>query len=609
MTVLTLVRSELARLVATPLARLALVALMLVPVLYGGLYLWANRDPYAGLDRVPAALVVADHGTEARDVARELQDGKAFDWHRVSAATAAAGVESGRYDFSITLPAGFSASLDSLDGAHPAPATIRLVTNDTNGYLSSTIAEQATEKVRAAIAKKVGTEAAGRFLVALSDIRGQLQTAADGAGRLADGATQAESGAQQLADGTGSLASGAAALSSGAGTLADGTSRVAAGASQVAAGTQQLAAKGDQAAALGDQLAGQVPTLRAQLAQQLADQGLTPTQVDTILADLDPLAAKATAANGQLQALSGQVDQLAAGAAQVSTGASQAASGASALRSGASQVASGAAQAHDGATQLSGGLGSLAGGATQLRDGLSDGVGRIPARTAAQRSAQATAIGDPAAVRQHADTTAGGYGAGLAPFFVSLAAWIGIYALFLIVKPISRRGLSAVDRPVRITLAAWLTPALLGMLQMAMVFAVLTLGLGFSIANPAGTFLMMALASATFSAIILALNVWLSSVGQFLGLVLMVVQLVTAGGTFPWQTLPGPLAALHPVLPMSAAVDGLRRLMYGGSTLTALGDAGALALWLAGALLATGIAAVRMTHRRTLRDLRPSLIG
>jgi len=609
MTVLTLIRSELARLVATPLARLALVALMLVPVLYGGLYLWANRDPYAGLDRVPAALVVADHGKEAQDVADELLDGKAFDWHRVSTPTAAAGVESGRYDFSITLPAGFSAALDSLDSAHPTQAPIRLVTNDTNGYLSSTIAEQATEKVRAAIAQKVGTRAASTFLVALSDIRTQLQTASDGAGRLAVGATQAQSGAQQLTDGTGALASGASQLSSGAGSLADGTGRLATGASQVAAGTQQLAAKGDQAAALGEQLAGQVPALRARLAQRLADRGLTPEQVDAVLADLDPLAARATAANTQLQALSGQVDQLATGAAQVSTGAAQAASGASALSSGASQLATGATRAHDGAAQLSGGLGTLADGATRLQDGLGDGVAQIPATTAAERDAQATAIGDPAAVRQHADTSAGGYGAGLAPFFVSLAAWIGIYALFLIVKPISRRGLSAVDKPVRITLAAWLTPALLGMLQMAMVFAVLTLGLGFSIANPAGTFLMMALASATFSAIILALNVWLGSVGQFLGLVLMVVQLVTAGGTFPWQTLPGPLAALHPVLPMSAAVDGLRRLMYGGSTATALADAGTLGLWLAGALLLTGVAALRMTRRRTLRDLRPSLIG
>ncbi|WP_205895766.1 YhgE/Pip family protein, partial [Pseudomonas viridiflava] len=76
---------------------------------------------------------------------------------------------------------------------------------------------------------------------------------------------------------------------------------------------------------------------------------------------------------------------------------------------------------------------------------------------------------------------------------------------------------------------------------------------------------IMVLASATFAAIIMALNVLLGSVGQFLGLVLMLVQLVTAGGTFPWQTLPGPLAALHFALPMTYSVDAIRQTMYGGN--------------------------------------------
>ncbi len=44
----------------------------------------------------------------------------------------------------------------------------------------------------------------------------------------------------------------------------------------------------------------------------------------------------------------------------------------------------------------------------------------------------------------------------------------------------------------------------------------------------------------------------------------MVLQLVTAGGTFPWQTLPAPLEALHGVLPMGFVVDALRQVMYGG---------------------------------------------
>ncbi len=592
MTVPALIRSELARLVATPLARLALVALMLVPVLYGGLYLWANRDPYAGLDRVPAALVVLDRGasvtsgsgTDAtirtvnygdRVATQVLKDGS-FAWKRVSAAAAAAGVKNGSYDFSVTLPASFSADLTSStvtvgsDGAalvRPREAGIRLVTNDTNSYLASTIATQAAATIRSSIASQVGSEAAGRFLLALSDIRGSLSAAADGAAQLASGVGDAQSGAQTLANGTASLASGTA---------------------QVAAGTQRLAAVGDQAVATGNRLTAQIPALRAQLQTQLAAQGLTQEQIDAVLARLDPLAAQAGTAQAQLDGLAAQVDQLNAGAHQVSAGAEHVNGGAEALASG---------------------LGTLRSGAADLQSGLAAGVAQIPATDAAQRDAVATTIGDPVRVDRTAITKASDYGAGLAPFFISLAAWIGIYALFLIVKPLSRRALTAVQRPLRVTLAGWLTPGILGLVQMVAVFLIVTLALGFAVANPIGALAFMVLISLTFAAVILALNVWLGSVGQFLGLVLMVVQLVTAGGTFPWQTLPAPLAALHHVLPMSYAVDGLRQLMYGGSSATALSDAGVLLLWLGVGLAAAGLGATRMTRYRTLRDLRPSLIG
>jgi putative membrane protein len=89
----------------------------------------------------------------------------------------------------------------------------------------------------------------------------------------------------------------------------------------------------------------------------------------------------------------------------------------------------------------------------------------------------------------------------------------------------------------------------------------------------------------------------------------MVLQLVTAGGTFPWQTLPEPLAWLHHFLPMGFAVDGIRQLMYGGDAAAAGHDAILLALVLVGALVVAAIGVTRMTHFRTLRDLQPSLIG
>lgn len=682
-----MIAAELRRLTATPMARLALIALMLVPILYGGLYLWANQDPYAKLVDVPVALVVADAGTttdsgytnSGDDVADQLLDDASFDWHRVSAQTAAAGVNDGTYDFSVTLPADFSAALASSSGDAPYQATVVLTTNDANSYLASTIGEQAAKTIKASIVQKVNDEAASQFLLGLATIRGDLVTATDGGTRLVDGATQlaagassAQSGATSLTsgldqlvtgagtatDGSSGLVSGLGQLSTGADTLASGladgaaqtaglpaqTAQLAAGAQSVSDGNAALATQADALGAAAQQAADSVDTVRADLRARLGETGLDAAAIDEIMATLDPLGDDAAAANDAAQQTVAGIDALAAGSAQVASGAAQlsaatpdlasklaeAASGSATLASGIDSAEMGAgtlntglstlrdglvtadagsASLRDGLSTLSDGLTTLTTGATSLRDGLSDGVTSIPDESAQQQDAQAAGIADPVSIDQSEVTSAGTYGAGLAPFFASLAAWIGIYALFLIVKPVSRRAITALHSPIKITLAGWLTPGLLGALQMAGLFAILSLALGFTIDAPLGVYAMMTLASLTFAAIILALNVWLGSVGQFLGLVLMVVQLVTAGGTFPWQTLPAPLAALHHILPMGFTTDALRQLMYGGNQASTWADAGVLACWLLGALLLAGIGVTRMTHFRTLRDLQPSLIG
>jgi len=626
-----MIAAEFRRLTASPMSIVALIALMCVPVLYGGLYLWANQNPYANLDRVPAAIVVDDTGTTVDgktvnygdQVAEQLVADGSFQWHRVASGSAATGVDDSQYDFSITFPSDFSAALASASGTSPQRAIVTLTTNDTNSYLASTIGTQAAEKIRTSIVKQVNEEAAQRFLLGLADIRSSLVTAEDGAAQLVDGSASAQTGAAQLADGTAQLAGGSQTLaaklgdlSSGAAQVRDGAAQVSAGAAKVAAGNDQLAAKATQAGQAAARLAAEAPAAGQQLIAQLQASHVDPAVIAQVQAGLTGIDQKVQAGNTQIQSAVGQVNQLAAGSDQVATGAAQVSSGATRVADGASQAQTGAAQLADGASaaatgsaQLRNGLTTLHDGTAQLHAGLANGVAQIPDNAPALQKKQASTIADPVNLKNDSITSAGTYGAGLAPFFVALAGWIGIYALFLIIKPVSRRAITALHSPVKITLAGWLTPGLLGTAQMVGLFAIVSVALGFGIHNPLGMFGMMALASVTFAAIILALNVWLGSVGQFLGLVLMVLQLVTAGGTFPWQTLPGPLAGLHHVLPMSYAVDGIRQLMYGGNPATAWADAGVLALWMLIALLVSAIGVTRMTHFRTLRDLRPSLIG
>ncbi|MBS1672502.1 MAG: YhgE/Pip domain-containing protein [Actinobacteria bacterium] len=645
MKILSMIGAELRRLTASPMAVVALIALMAVPVLYGGLYLWANQDPYGKFPDVPVGLVVEDTGATVdgtttnygEKVADNLLEGKAFDWRRMSADEARAALTAGDVDFTVTIPKTFSEALTSAAGENPHQARIDLETNDANNYLASSIGSSAVERIRRSVAEMVGSEAADRLLTGLSDVRGKLGEAADGAAQLHDGATTAVSGSGQLADGTTQLADGAAQLAGGASQLASGTAQIADGsqqladgaatladgARQVSDGNQQIAGYADEAGSAVQQATDALPQARADIATALQNQGLSQGEIDAVLAKLDPLADRLRSGNDTVQGAVGKIDQLAAGAAQVADGsatladksqqladgAATAAAGAATLDAGAGTLSTGAASARDGAKALHDGLGTLAGGIQTLHDGLEAGVQAIPASTPDLREKQAKTIANPVDVSSDKVAAAKDYGQGLAPFFAALAGWIGIYALFLIIKPISRRAVTALHSPIRITLAGWLTPAAFGALQMVGLLAVLSFALGFTFQDGWGALGIMVFASATYAAIILALNVWLGSVGQFMGLVLMVLQLVTAGGTFPWQTLPAPLAALHQVLPMGYVVDAMRQLMYGGQAGRAMTDLAVLGIWLVGALVLTTLGVARMTHKRTLRDLQPSLIG
>ncbi|SDG48762.1 YhgE/Pip domain-containing protein [Microbacterium pygmaeum] len=626
-----MIAAEFRRLTSTRMAVIALIALIAVPVLYGGLYLWANQDPYAKLADIPVALVVDDDGATingtarnvGHEVADELVSDASFQWHVVDDESATAGLDSGDYDFAVEISADFSESIASITTDQPRTAQILLRTNDANNYLAGTIGTQAVERIRATVAEKIVREGGLTLLDALATIRVDLAEAAGGAQQLVDGLATAQSGSAQLASGSAELASGTAQLQTGAAQLADGTAQIADnlvalrdGAGQVADGTAQLAAVADRVGAASADAIGLLPQARADIEARLVAAGLPPEEVAAILAELDPVGAKLTEVDQRVQTAVGDVDRLNAGAGQVAAGSAQladgartAADGAAALSDGAVTAAEGAAQLSDGAAQLDGGIGRLAGGAQTLQSGLASGVAQLPDTDQPTRERQAATLSDPVDVETSAVTKASNYGAGLAPFFAALAGWIGIYALFLIVKPISRRAVTALHSPIRVTVAGWLTPALLGAVQMAALFGILAVALGFGFAHPLATLGIMVLASFTYAAIILALNVWFGSVGQFLGLVLMVLQLVTAGGTFPWQTLPAPLAVLHHALPMGYVVDAMRQLMYGGDLGRVWADITVLLVWLGGALALTALGVTRMTHRRTLRDLQPSLIG
>ncbi|MEV8436795.1 YhgE/Pip domain-containing protein [Actinosynnema sp. NPDC051121] len=630
MTALRMAFNELRRITSGKLPKLAVLALTLVPLLYAALYLYANKDPYAHLNQVPAALVVEDKGATAsdgtrldagREVADELVKGDRFDWHQVDAAQAEAGVRDGTYTFALTLPEDFSQALLSSGDFTPRQGVIVLTTNDANNYLGSTIANQVVAEVRRSVSVRVGAEAADKLLLGFSTIRQKTVEAADGATKLAAGQQDASTGAQQLADGTVPLADGAAQVSSGLTQLRDSTAdlpvksqQLASGAKQVADGNETVARTAEDYAAKAQDLVNRLDAVNGDVAARLRALGFTEEQVQRVLGALGEARRPVDDANGKVQGTAGQLRALADGARQVSDGAAQLAASTPALTSaitrlndGAAQVSSGAAQVRDGAGRLRDGEAQLVDGANRLRDGLNAGVSQIPNPDDPTRESTAQTIGDPVNVNGVSQTSAGSYGAGLAPFFLGLATWIGAFVLFLLLKPLSRRGLAAGQSPLRVAVGGWLPGVLLGAAQVVVMYSVVTLVVDIRPSHPLGTLAFLLLVSATFVAVLHALNALFGAVGKFIGLVLLILQLVSAGGTFPWQTIPVPLYPLHYGLPMGYAVDGLRHLMYGGSLAGVGRDALILVCYLLASLALATLAAYKQRVWTPSR-LKPELV-
>lgn len=651
--------TELRRITASRFARIVVFALILVPTIYAGLYLYANHDPYGALDRVPAAIVMEDTGSKqpnederlqaGREVADQLLEQQDFDWTEVDRDEAATGVEDGTYDFALVIPQDFSKALSSNGQADPEQARLSMVTNDANSYLSTTIANTVVGKVREAIAERVSRQATQTFLVGISDVRHGLVEGADGAKKLRNGARQARDGAGQLVDGAGQLGDGAGQLANGAGQLHDGagqlsgglndlnnglgtlesntaalpgqTRKLADGARKVANGDREIANLGDRAVNAVDTINTNYHQERGNLVSAMDEQELTPQQKQRILGIYDRIGGHIDNADNQATQLGNKLDQLAKGAedvadgnqrladgmvrlnngvkdahngaGQLRDGANQLETGASDLQDGAGQLQTGAGDLKSGASDLKGGLEDLRKGAEKLRSNLADGADELPDNSKKTQRHIADTIADPVAVKDSSAATADSYGAGLAPFFMALATWIGGYVLFLLVRPLSNRALAANQRPWRIAIGGWLPPALVGVVQVTLMLAVVSFAVHIAPGDFLNTWAFLVLVVACFVALIHALCAWLGSAGQFLALVVMVLQLVTAGGTFPWQTIPTPLFPVHHAMPMSYAVDGLRQLMYGGSSDRLWGDVSMLALWLVIGLLASTAAAIR----------------
>ena len=342
----------------------------------------------------------------------------------------------------------------------------------------------------------------------------KLSTLIDGVDKLDSGATAVAQGAGTLRDGITKLDSGATTLADGSAKLADGTGKVADGASTLNNGAAQLAeGTGELKNGTGNLHNG---------AQQLAD--------------------------GEKEAVDGQ-NKLHDGATTLQDGSSQLADGTGKLNSSTGQIADGTGQLKDGTGQLS--------------TGLQNGTRQIPNLNEEQQKDVASVMSSPVDLEHSSLANGRNYGEGMGPFFMCLALWIGGLMLVQTLRPLNNRALASKAPTARIILGSWLPFGLIGIAQAVLMFAAVKFGLGFQMAHPWLAFLFLCFIATIFTLFIHGVVVFFGSPGKLIALIIMILQLITAGGTMPYETLPHAMRWMHDFFPMGYAVTGMRRLSYG----------------------------------------------
>ena len=342
----------------------------------------------------------------------------------------------------------------------------------------------------------------------------KLSTLIDGVDKLDSGATAVAQGAGTLRDGITKLDSGATTLADGSAKLADGTGKVADGASTLNNGAAQLAeGTGELKNGTGNLHNG---------AQQLAD--------------------------GEKEAVDGQ-NKLHEGATTLQDGSSQLADGTGKLNSSTGQIADGTGQLKDGTGQLS--------------TGLQNGTHQIPNLNEEQQKDVASVMSSPVDLEHSSLANGRNYGEGMGPFFMCLALWIGGLMLVQTLRPLNNRALASKAPTARIILGSWLPFGLIGIAQAVLMFAAVKFGLGFQMAHPWLAFLFLCFVATIFTLFIHGVVVFFGSPGKLIALIIMILQLITAGGTMPYETLPHAMRWMHDFFPMGYAVTGMRRLSYG----------------------------------------------
>lgn len=282
-----MIKEELKSLFRNKLLLVVLIAIILIPSIYAGLFLSSMWDPYGELEYLPVAVVNQDQKVTYNDselaigseLAESLQKNDSMAFNIVDADTAKEGLKNGTYYMVITIPNNFSANAATLMDADPKKMELVYETNPGKNYISMKLSESAMKEIKNNITGEVTRTYAKTVFDSMKQIGNGFDSAAAGTLEMIDGEDQLVSGNKQITDNMLLLSSSMQTLNAGAKTLMDGIGSYTNGVDQVYQGvtslnegTNTLKSGANRLAAGSTQLLSSVQNIQSSLNSSLTDQ-------------------------------------------------------------------------------------------------------------------------------------------------------------------------------------------------------------------------------------------------------------------------------------------------------------------------------------------------
>ena len=248
------------------------------------------------------------------------------------------------------------------------------------------------------------------------------------------------------------------------------------------------------------------------------------------------------------------VSQIASGANQLVANNTQLISGAKKLQSGAQELASGSSKLAAGSGTLTNGLTTLTDGLTTLTSSLSDASHQLSLVSVDSKNAKMVSAPVSTAAKDNDNVKVNGIG--MAPYMIA----VSLMVVALSTNVIFASSLSG--RPVK-NRFEWAKQKLFINGLISTVGSLVLYGaiqfLGFEANYEWRTIFLIILGGWTLMALVTALVGWDNRYGSFLSLVMLLLQVGSAGGSYPIELSPKFFQVVHPYMPMTYIVTGLRQ--------------------------------------------------